>query len=542
MKSGTSSPAKAPAKPVPRSEDDHVLIFDTTLRDGEQCPGATMTHEEKLEVAEMLDTIGVDVIEAGFPIASEGDFAAVNEIAKRSKNAVVCGLSRAGFKDIDCCAEAIKPAAQRRIHTFLSTSPVHMKYKLQKEPQEVYEMVIAQVTRARNYTDDVEWSSEDGTRTEFDFLCRCVEAAIKAGATTINIPDTVGYTVPDEYFSLIKRLRENVPNSDAARFSVHCHNDLGMAVANSLAGVEAGARQIECTVNGIGERAGNAALEEVVMAMRVRNDVLPYWTKIDATMLTRASKLVSAVTSFPVQFNKAIVGRNAFAHESGIHQDGMLKHTQTYEIMLPEDVGVKQTSLVMGKHSGRHAFIHKLEELGYRLASNQLEDAFVRFKALADRKKHVYDEDIEALVDEEIATAQDRIKLVALTVIAGTNGPQLATMKLDIDGKAVMEERHGNGPVDATFNCIKALVPHEAVLELYQVHAVTEGTDAQAEVSVRLSENGRSVTGKGADPDTLVASAKAYLNALNKLTVRRQRCKLEPIAVGERRIHSQDVG
>jgi 2-isopropylmalate synthase len=542
MKSGTTSQANAPAKPAAKSEADHVLIFDTTLRDGEQCPGATMTHEEKLEVAEVLDTMGVDVIEAGFPIASEGDFAAVNEIAKRTKQATVCGLSRAGFKDIDCCAEAIKPAARRRIHTFLSTSPVHMKYKLQKEPHEVYEMVIAQVTRARNYTDDVEWSSEDGTRTEFDFLCRCVEAAIKAGATTINIPDTVGYTVPDEYFSLIKRLRENVPNSDAARFSVHCHNDLGMAVANSLAGVHAGARQIECTLNGIGERAGNAALEEVVMAMRVRNDVLPYWTKIDATMLTRASKLVSAVTSFPVQFNKAIVGRNAFAHESGIHQDGMLKHTQTYEIMLPEDVGVKQTSLVMGKHSGRHAFTHKLEELGYRLASNQLEDAFVRFKALADRKKHVYDEDIEALVDEEIATAQDRIKLVALTVIAGTNGPQLATMKLDIDGKSVMEERHGNGPVDATFNCIKALVPHEAVLELYQVHAVTEGTDAQAEVSVRLSENGRAVTGKGADPDTLVASAKAYLNALNKLTVRRQRGRLEPIAVGERRIHSQDVG
>src|SRR5262249_23701477 len=391
--------------------------------------------------------------------------------------------------------------------------PVHLagahEIQAPEGAAEVYEMVIAQVTRARNYTDDVEWSSEDGTRTEFDFLCRCVEAAIKAGATTINIPDTVGYTVPDEYFSLIKRLRGNVPNSDAARFSVHCHNDLGMAVANSLAGVDAGARQIECTINGIGERAGNAALEEVVMAMRVRNDVLPHWTKIDATMLTRASKLVSAVTSFPVQFNKAIVGRNAFAHESGIHQDGMLKHTQTYEIMLPEDVGVKQTSLVMGKHSGRHAFIHKLEELGYRLASNQLEDAFVRFKALADRKKHVYDEDIEALVDEEIANAQDRIKLVALTVIAGTNGPQLATRKLDIDGKGVMEEQHGNGPVDATFNCIKALVPHEAILELYQVHAVTEGTDAQAEVSVRLSENSRSVTGKGADPDTLVASAKA---------------------------------
>jgi 2-isopropylmalate synthase len=542
MKTGSTSTAKAPTKAAPKREEDRVLIFDTTLRDGEQCPGATMTHEEKLEVAELLDTMGVDVIEAGFPIASDGDFAAVHEIAKRAKKAVVCGLSRASFKDIDCCAEAIKPAERRRIHTFLSTSPVHMKYKLQKEPHEVYEMVIAQVTRARNYTDDVEWSSEDSTRTEFDFLCRCVEAAIKAGATTINIPDTVGYTVPDEYFALMKRLREQVPNSDAARFSVHCHNDLGMAVANSLAGVHAGARQIECTVNGIGERAGNAALEEVVMAMRVRNDVLPYWTGIDATMLTRASKLVAAVTSFPVQYNKAIVGRNAFAHESGIHQDGMLKHTQTYEIMMPEDVGVKQTSLVMGKHSGRHAFVHKLEELGYRLAANQLEDAFVRFKALADRKKHVYDEDIEALVDEEIATAQDHIKLVSLTVIAGTRGPQRATMRLDIDGKSVIDEREGNGPVDATFNCIKAMVPHDAVLELYQVHAVTEGTDAQAEVSVRLSEQGRSVTAKGADPDTLVASAKAYLAALNKLMVRRQRGKLEPLAVGERRIHSQDVG
>ena len=525
----STSPAKAPANTAPKAtspkrEEDRVLIFDTTLRDGEQCPGATMTHEEKLEVAELLDTMGVDVIEAGFPIASDGDFAAVNEIAKRAKKAVVCGLARAGIKDIDCCAEAIKPAERRRIHTFLSTSPVHMKYKLQKEPHEVYEMVIAQVTRARNFTDDVEWSSEDGTRTEFDFLCRCVEAAIKAGATTINIPDTVGYTVPEEYFCLIKRLRERVANSDAARFSVHCHNDLGMAVANSLAGVHAG------------------ALEEVVMAMRVRNDVLPYWTGIDATMLTRASKLVSAVTSFPVQYNKAIVGRNAFAHESGIHQDGMLKHTQTYEIMMPEDVGVKQTSLVMGKHSGRHAFVHKLEELGYRLAGNQLEDAFVRFKALADRKKHVYDEDIEALVDEEIATAQDHIKLISLTVIAGTRGPQRATMRLDIAGKSVIDEREGNGPVDATFNCIKAMVPHDAVLELYQVHAVTEGTDAQAEVSVRLSEHGRSVTAKGADPDTLVASAKAYLAALNKLMVRRQRGKLEPITVGERRIHSQDVG
>jgi 2-isopropylmalate synthase len=510
-----------------QSEKDRVVIFDTTLRDGEQSPGATMTHEEKLEVAELLDQMGVDIIEAGFPIASEGDFLAVNEIAKRTKDAVVCGLSRAAFKDIDRCAEAIKPARRSRIHTFISTSPVHMKHKLQKEPHEVYEMVIAQVTRARNHTDDVEWSSEDGTRTEMDFLCRCVEAAIKAGATTINIPDTVGYTVPDEYYSLFKTVRERVPNSDKAVFSVHCHDDLGMSVANSLAGVRAGARQIECTINGIGERAGNTALEEVVMAMRVRNDVLPYWTDIDAAMLTRASKLVAAATSFPVQYNKAIVGRNAFAHESGIHQDGMLKHAQTYEIMTPESVGVKQTSLVMGKHSGRHAFIHKLRDLGYQLSGNQLEDAFVRFKALADRKKHVYDEDIEALVDEKIATAQDRIKLVSLSVIAGTRGPQRATMKLDIDGRTAIEEREGNGPVDAVFNCIKALVPHEATLELYQVHAVTEGTDAQAEVSVRLSEDGKTVTGRGADPDTLVASANAYLAALNKLMVKRQKTKPE---------------
>src|SRR6201999_1358651 len=312
------------------SDKDRVVIFGTTLRDGEQCPGATMSNDEKLEVAELLDQMGVDIIEAGFPIASEGDFAAVQEIARRTKNAVVCGLSRAAFKDIDRCAEAIKPAKRSRIHTFLSTSPVHMKWKLQMEPEKVYEMVIAQVTRARGHTDDVEWSSEDGTRTEIDFLCRCVEAAIKAGATTINIPDTVGYTTPEEYFNLFKTVRERVPNSDMAVFSTHCHNDLGMAVANSLAGVKGGARQIECTINGIGERAGNAALEEVVMAMKVRNDAFPFWTGVDSTMLTRASKLVAAATSFPVQYNKAIVGRNAFAHESGIHQDGMLKHAQTY--------------------------------------------------------------------------------------------------------------------------------------------------------------------------------------------------------------------
>src|SRR5947209_19189453 len=506
-----------------QSEKDRVVIFDTTLRDGEQCPGATMTHEEKLEVAELLDTMGVDIIEAGFPIASDGDFAAVNEIAKRAKNAVICGLSRASFKDIDRCAEAIKPAARKRIHTFLSTSPVHMKWKLQKEPHEVLEMVIAQVTRTRNQPDDDDWSAEDGTRTEHDFLCRCVEAAINAGATTINIPDTVGYTVPEEYFALFKMLRERVPNSDKARFSVHCHDDLGMAVANSLAGVRAGARQIECTLNGIGERAGNAALEEVVMAMKVRNDKLPFWNYIESTSLTHASKLVSAATSFPVQYNKAIVGRNAFAHESGIHQDGMIKNASTYEIMLPKTVGVKGTSLVMGKHSGRAGLIHKLEELGYKLSRNQIDDVFVRFKTLADRKKDVYDEDIEALVDEQLAHAQDIIKLVSLTVIAGTHGPQRATMKLDVDGHTRIEEAEGNGPVDAVFNCIKALVPHEAKLELFQVHAVTEGTDAQAEVSVRLAHEGRSMTARAADPDTLVASAKAYLGALNKIVMKRQR-------------------
>jgi 2-isopropylmalate synthase len=350
-----------------------------------------------------------------------------------------------------------------------------------------------------------------------------VEAAIKAGATTINIPDTVGYTVPEEYAALFRTVRERVPNSDKAIFSVHCHNDLGMAVANTLAGLAGGARQIECTINGIGERAGNAALEEVVMAIKTRADKLPYVCGIDSTMLTRASKLVSAVTSFPVQYNKAIVGRNAFAHESGIHQDGMLKNAETYEIMTPESVGVSKTSLVMGKHSGRHAFKEKLKELGYELGENAFEDAFKRFKDLADRKKHVYDEDIEALVDQNLATAHDRIKLVSLSVVAGTRGPQRATMKLDIDGRKVTEEAEGNGPVDAVFNCIKELVPHEAILELYQVHAVTEGTDAQAEVSVRLSANGSSVTARGADPDTLVASAHAYLTALNKLMARGER-------------------
>ncbi|HTO78275.1 MAG TPA: 2-isopropylmalate synthase [Methylocystis sp.] len=515
-----------------RHDANRVVIFDTTLRDGEQSPGASMTLEEKLEVADILDALGVDVIEAGFPIASQGDFEAVSEVAKRLKRASVAGLARASEKDIDRCAEALRDAKRPRIHTFISTSPLHMKYKLQMEPERVLEMVASSVSRARNHVEDVEWSAEDGTRTEFEFLCRAVEIAIRAGATTINIPDTVGYATPAEYEALFTRLRDSVPNADKAIFSVHCHNDLGLAVANSLAGVRGGARQIECTINGIGERAGNAALEEVVMAMRTRPDALPFHTGIETKLLTRASKLVSAVTSFPVQYNKAIVGRNAFAHESGIHQDGMLKNAFTYEIMTPESVGVAKTALVMGKHSGRHAFREKLKELGYDLGDNALEDAFKRFKDLADRKKIVYDEDLIALVDDEIVNAHEFIKVDALMVMAGTHGPQSAALTLDVGGEKRTHQASGNGPVDAIFNAIKALAPHEATLELFQVHAVTEGTDAQAEVSVRLSEDGKSVTGRGADPDTLVASARAYVSALNRLITKRGKTKPEAMQAG----------
>ncbi len=433
---------------------------------------------------------------------------------------MIAGLARAINADIDRCGEAVRHAKRPRIHTFVSTSPIHLQHQMKKTEDQVVEIIKATVARARNLVADIEWSAMDATRTPIDFLCRAVETAIAAGATTINLPDTVGYATPEEYGAMFQQVRNRVPNADKAIFSVHCHNDLGLAVANSLAGLAGGARQIECTINGIGERAGNAALEEIVMAIKTRGDVLPYRTGIEATMLNRASKLVSAAASFPVQYNKAIVGRNAFAHESGIHQDGMLKNAQTYEIMTPESVGVTKTSLVMGKHSGRAAFKSKVRELGYELGDNAIEDAFNRFKALADRKKHVYDEDIEALLDEGIATAADRMKVVALTVIAGTMGPQSATLTLDIDGVHRTVQSTGNGPVDATFNAIQMLVPHQATLELYQVHAVTEGTDAQAEVSARLAAEGRSVTGKASDPDTLVASAKAYLSALNKLTAR----------------------
>ena len=510
---------------------ERIRIFDTTLRDGEQSPGAAMTLEEKLEVAELLDTMGVDVIEAGFPISSNGDFDAVNQIAKRTKNAVVCGLSRAGFKDIERAAEALAPAARFRIHTFISTSPVHMKHKLQMGPNAVLDAVGASVVRARNFTDDVQWSAEDATRTERDFLCRCVELAIRSGATTINIPDTVGYTTPQEYTALIAMLRETVPGAEKVVFSTHCHNDLGLAVANSLAGILGGARQVECTINGIGERAGNAALEEIVMALKVRRDVMAYQTGIKTPLLARASKLVSNVTGFPVQYNKAIVGKNAFAHESGIHQDGMLKNIETYEIMRPEDVGVKATALVLGKLSGRHAFRDKLESLGYALDGAPFEDAFRRFKELADKKKHVFDEDIVALVDDEVVRGHDSITVKSLKVETGVGIEPAAELALSVGGEERRTRMTGDGAVDAIFKAIRELYPHTASLQLFQVHAVTEGTDAQATVSVRLEENGRTVTGRGADTDTLVASAYAYVNALNKLLVKREKQVPEALSV-----------
>ncbi len=508
----------------PDVSSNRIVIFDTTLRDGEQSPGASMNLDEKLRIAKVLEAMGVDVIEAGFPIASDGDFEAVNEIAKGVKDATVCGLARATKGDIERCADAIAPAPRGRIHTFISTSPLHMKYKLQMEPGTVLEKITESVVLARNFTDDVEWSAEDGSRTEHDFLCRCVEAAIEAGAGTINIPDTVGYAIPDEFAALIAMLFNRVPNIGKAIISVHCHNDLGLAVANSLAAVGAGARQVECTINGLGERAGNAAMEEIVMALRTRQDHMPYTSGIRTEDITKASRLVSGVTGFAVQPNKAIVGANAFAHESGIHQDGMLKHAGTYEIMTPESVGLSKSTLVLGKHSGRHAFKEKLQDLGYELGDNAAEDAFVRFKSLADRKKEVFDEDIVALVDDEVVRTNDRIRLLSLEILCGTkHQPPTAEMELEIDGEAKLCKATGDGPVDAAFNAIKALFPHGARLQLYQVHAVTQGTDAQAEVTVRLEEDGRTVNGSGADTDTMVASVKAYVNALNKLLVKREK-------------------
>ncbi len=514
-----------------RSDKNRIAIFDTTLRDGEQSPGASMHLDEKLRIAEVLEGMGVDVIEAGFPIASDGDFEAVNEIAKTVKDAAVCGLARAIKIDIERAAEAVNPAKRPRIHTFIATSPVHMKHKLQMSPDAVLAQVTESVTLARSFTDDVEWSAEDATRTEHDFLCRCVEAAIDAGAGTVNIPDTVGYTVPEEFSALIGMLCERVPNIDKAVISVHCHNDLGLAVANSLAAIDAGARQVECTINGLGERAGNAAMEELVMALRIRYDAMPYTTGVKTEDIMKASRLVSGITGFAVQPNKAIVGANAFAHEAGIHQDGVLKHAGTYEIMTPESIGLKASKLVLGKHSGRHAFIEKLKDLGYDLGDNALQVAFRRFKDLADLKKEIYDEDIIALVDDDVMRPNDRIRMVSLEVLCGTkHQPPKAELELEVDGKAKSCKATGDGPVDASFNCIQKLYPHGARLQLYQVHAVTQGTDAQAKVTIRLEEDGRTVNGRGADTDTMVASVKAYVNALNKLLVDRRKTTPEVLS------------
>ena len=511
--------------------DSRVIMFDTTLRDGEQSPGFSMNLTEKLRMAEALAELGVDVIEAGFPIASPGDFESVQSIARSIRGPVICGLARTGQADILRAAEALRPAERKRIHVFLSTSPLHMKYKLRMEPDAVLQLTADSVALARQHADDVEWSAEDGSRTDPDFLCRCVEAAIKAGATTINVPDTVGYAVPEDMARIFTMLRERVPGADGIILSTHCQNDLGLAVANSLAAVQAGARQIECTINGIGERAGNASLEEVVMAIRTRPDAAPYQTGIVTTGILRTSKLLSTITGFDVQPNKAIVGRNAFAHESGIHQDGVLKNAATYEIMTPESVGWTKSNLVMGKHSGRAAFRDKLRALGYgEVGDNKLNDAFRRFKDLADRKKAVYDEDIVALVDDEVGRDNTRLRFVSLDIHAGSRGPAKASLELEVDGAMHQADASGDGPVDATFNAIRLLFPHEARLLLFSVGAVTEGTDAQAKTTVRLEEGGKMVDGQGADTDTIVASARAYIHALNKLLVKRARTEPEALS------------
>ncbi len=498
-------------------KQDKIIIFDTTLRDGEQAPGATMNLEEKLAVAKMLEKMGVDVIEAGFPVASEGDFHAVNEIAKIVKNSVVCGLARARENDIRKAAEAIKPAARSRIHTFIATSKIHMEYKLKMDEKQVLSAITDSVSLAKSLSDEVDWSCEDGTRTELDFLYKAIETAIKAGAGVINIPDTVGYTTPEEYFELITNIKNNVSNIDKAIISTHCHNDLGLAVANSLSAVRAGARQVECTINGIGERAGNAALEEIVMAIKTRNDFYNFTTNIDTTLISRASKLVSKATSFPVQYNKAIVGANAFAHESGIHQDGMLKNRNTYEIMTPESIGLEKSSLVLGKHSGRAAFKDRLNQLGYDLGHNALESAFARFKDLADRKKEILDEDIISLVHDGSSLEKAKYQFVDMQITTAANTSEVV-LKVNIDDKEMTAAViSNNGPVDAIFKGIKNLIPHDAILELYQISAVTGGTDSQATATVRLRNGDKTITCSASDLNVLTASALAYINCLNKL-------------------------
>ncbi|MEK7321825.1 MAG: 2-isopropylmalate synthase [Pseudomonadota bacterium] len=498
---------------------DKLFIFDTTLRDGEQSPGASMTKEEKLRVAKALERMGVDIIEAGFPIASIGDFEAVQAVAKAVTESTVCGLARAVDKDIDRAAEALKGANSARIHTFIATSPIHMKMKLRMEPDQVVEQAVRAVKRARQYTDNVEFSPEDAGRSEIDFLCRVIEAVIAAGARTINIPDTVGYAMPHQFGELIRQLIERVPNADKAIFSVHCHNDLGLAVANSLAAVMNGARQVECTINGLGERAGNAALEEIVMSVRTRQDVFPCRIELDSTHIVACSRLVSSITGFAVQPNKAIVGANAFAHESGIHQDGVLKNRETYEIMRAQDVGWSANRMVLGKHSGRNAFRTRLKELGIDFASEEeLNGAFVRFKELADKKHEIYDEDLQALVtDANLETAHERIKLVYSKVCSETGETPEATVTLWLDGVEKQAVARGDGPVDAVFKAIESIVQGGVNLLLYSVNAITSGTDSQGEVTVRVEKAGRIVNGQGADTDIVIASAKAYIHALNKM-------------------------
>jgi 2-isopropylmalate synthase len=498
---------------------DHLIIFDTTLRDGEQSPGASMTKEEKMRIARQLERLRVDVIEAGFPASSNGDWEAVNDIAKAIKDSMVCGLARANENDVVRCGEAVRPAKSARIHTFIASSPIHMQMKLRMTPDQVLEQAVKAVGWARRFTDNVEFSPEDAGRSEPDFLCRLVEAVIKAGATTVNIPDTVGYTMPWQFGALIMSLRERIPNSDQAVWSVHCHNDLGLAVANTLSAVMNGARQVECTINGLGERAGNASLEEIVMAVRTRKDVFPCTTRIDTTQIVAASKMVSGITGFTVQPNKAIVGANAFAHESGIHQDGVIKHRETYEIMRAEDVGWNANKLVLGKLSGRNAFKTRLTELGIDLGSDDAVNiAFAKFKELADKKGEVFDEDLHALVsDEDVTPEREHYKLAALKVTSETGTVPHARVVMGIGDAEVVAEVNGDGPVDAVFKAIERMVSSGSTLLLYSVNAITTGSNSQGEVTVRLARDGRIVNGNGADTDIIVASAKAYLNALNKI-------------------------
>lgn len=498
---------------------DNLIVFDTTLRDGEQSPGASMTKDEKVRIAKALEKMKVDVIEAGFPIASVGDFEAVKAVADVIKDSSVCGLSRALKKDINRAGEALKNAVNPRIHTFIATSPIHMQMKLRMEPDAVLEQAVNAVKMARGFTDNVEFSPEDAGRSELDFLCRIIEAVIDAGATTINIPDTVGYNVPDQFGLLIKNLIERIPNSDKAIFSVHCHNDLGLAVANSLSAVQNGARQVECTINGLGERAGNASLEEIVMAIRTRQDVFSCDTKIDTTQIMNCSRLVSGVTGFAVQPNKAIVGANAFAHESGIHQDGVLKNRETYEIMRAQDVGWSDNRIVLGKHSGRNAFRSCLKDLDIEFESEEeLNDAFSRFKELADKKHEIYDEDLRALVSDATSQSADEFyKLVSIKVCSETGETPDATVTISVDGKEESASSSGSGPVDATFKAIEKIAESGTELKLYSVNNITTGTDSQGEVTVRLELDGRIINGLGADTDIVIASAKAYIHALNLL-------------------------